>query len=150
MNTQQFQSNVVSIAEEIRDSLENLQGYTETLVFPGYDAGNGNNLVFEGHPTLRGRVIGVMGYHFTEANTDPIFSIGETDVDAYIEEITTTAVSANTNSTTDADASRDYTRLLQPGAAYVIPADQLVTVDSIDGGSDTGIYTFVVVIHWFK
>lgn len=153
MSRLSFENAIITKLTAVKDAVEGAAsgGYTETLVFPGYDAGNGDNIVIEGHPVLRGRVVAIMGYHYTEANTDPIFSVGTVgDVDAYIEEITTAAVSANTNNATDADGAHDHSRFMLPGAAYVIPVSQLFQVDSIDGGADTGVYTFVLVVQYFE
>lgn len=152
MSRTQHERLVVSLLQTLQDNIEGRKlVYAETLVFPGYDIGNGDDRTFEADAAYRAKVLWMGINEISEALLEANFSIGVGggDVDAYVEELTLPSTLVRT-SADDSDASADLERWMLPGVSRVIPADQLVTLTGNDTGSDTGIGTLYVVIGYFE
>lgn len=152
MSRTKFEQSFVTLLEAIQANVEGRQlAYVETLVFPSYDIGNGDDRTFEADPNYRAKILWMGMNEISEALLEAnfAFGVGGGDVDAYVEEITLPSTSART-SADDSDAAVDFERLMLPGVTRVIPADQLVTITGTDTGSDTGIGTLYVAVGYFE
>ena len=150
MSRTKYESDMVTLLDALEANVEGkVLAYTETIVFPAYAIGDGGNVTWESDQTYRAKVLymGINELSAAIANS-PTFCIGETDADAYVEEITLPTTTVRT-SADDSDAAVDLERLMLPGAARVIPAGQLVTGDSVDPGTATGTGTLFIVVGYF-
>lgn len=124
--------------------------YTETLVFPDYNVGTGNDIVWESDQTYRAKVLW-MGFNeiTTAIANSPTFGVGSSAGNfAYVASLTVPAVAVRTN-IDDSDASADLDRITLPGTSRVIPASQAVTGTGTNPGTATGIGTLYVVVGYF-
>lgn len=153
MGTQRHEKAILSLLDLLQTAIEGTKlVYTETLIFPGHDLGNGDDFLIEVDPTYRARVLAVGGYQVTEAIASaPTLAFGASggDTDAYVDDMAGPATSVATNATTDSDASVDFERLMLPGVVRTIPASQLVVGLGTDPGAATGIFTIAVTIGYF-
>lgn len=153
MSRRNFEAQIVQGLQAVQSSLETKHVvYTETLSFPGYDLGNGDNVIFRTDPNYRAEISVVQMYHLSEAiASSPTIKCGTNGgtLNEFFVAATGAATSVDTNVATDADSSFDFTRILLDGVTVVVPANTLVIIDGTDPGAATGIGTLVVMIKYF-